>query len=219
MIYVLTSKLFQLSYEKPLVNPVLLSVLILGGLLLYTNTTYNQYFEDTHLLTFLLGPATVALAVPLADYWTKLRTGLVPILVTVVIGAFLGILTVTLPALALELNRELVLSLMPKGVTTPIAIGVSEQIGGIPSLTAVFVILTGIVGAVLGTGLLSAVRVTDKVARGLALGIASHGIATARAYQEDYETGTFSSLAMGLNGAITAGLVPLLVSLLHHFQN
>lgn len=213
LMYVLADRLYRLSRQNPLCNPVLLAVLFLIALLLATNTPYENYFDGAQFVHFLLGPATVALAIPLFHAAARLRSMLLPILVALLVGAATSIVAVALLGRALGLSETALLSLYPKSVTTPIAMGISEQIGGLPSLTAVLVILTGITGAMLGGFLLNWMQIRDQSVRGFAIGLASHGIGTARALQVHAEAGAFAGLAMGLNGAMTALLAPLLVPL------
>lgn len=198
----------------PLLNPVLISVCILVVLLLATGTPYDEYFEGAQFINFLLGPATVALAVPLASQIETLRKFLLPISVALLVGSLTGILSTFVIASALGIDGQSLLSLLPRSITTPIAMGISDQIGGTPSLTAVFVIITGIMGAAFGFPLLSALRLTDPVAQGFALGVSAHGIGTARAFEHNEQAGAFSGLAMGLNGTVSAILIPIIVWLL-----
>lgn len=199
---------------SPLLNPVLLSVAALVALLAATGTDYRTYFEGAQFVHFLLGPATVALAVPLYRQVAVLRRAWPAIAAAVVAGSLTAVASAVAVAWALGASRASLLSLAPKSVTTPIAMGITEKLGGLPSLTAVLVILTGIVGAMLGGFVLDAVRVRDWRARGLAVGVAAHGIGTARALQVNDVAGAFSGLAMGLNGLATAVLLPLLAELL-----
>jgi predicted murein hydrolase (TIGR00659 family) len=197
-----------------LINPVLISIVLVIAILTLTRTPHDQYFERVQLIHLLLGPATVALAVPLYAYVKRIQENAVPLLVAL----FAGSLTAALSALGigavLGADVTTLLSLAPKSVTTPIAMGVAEEIGGVPPLTAVLVILTGIIGAVIAEPLLRSLRVTDRSAQGFAIGLASHGIGTARAFQMDEETGAFSGLGMGLNGILTALILPILVTIL-----
>ncbi|MBL4613728.1 MAG: LrgB family protein [Magnetovibrio sp.] len=199
---------------NPLLNPVLIAVLLLVGLLMLTGTQYSTYFDGAQFVHFMLGPATVALAVPLYQQFKKVRGSFVTILVAILTGSLTAALSAIGVAWAMGVSRETLLSLAPKSVTAPIAMGISEATGGVPSLTAVLVILTGITGAVLGTWTLNALRITDWRARGLAMGTASHGIGTARALQVNEVAGAFASLAMGLNGLATAVLLPLILRLI-----
>jgi len=206
--------IYQKANMNPLLNPVLIAVSALVALLLLADIDYEAYFEGAQYIHFLLGPATVALAVPLYQQFQKVKESFGVILVALLSGSLTAIFSAIGIAGALGASKETLLSLAPKSVTTPIAMGIAEITGGIPSLTAVFVILTGILGAVLGPGLLNVLKIKDWRARGLAIGTASHGIGTARALQVNAVAGAFSTLAMGLNGLITAVLLPVLVSLL-----
>ena len=198
---------------NPLLNPVLLAVIALVLLLLVTGTDYETYFDGAKFVHFMLGPATVALAVPLYNQYQKVRRSFLAIVAAILAGSATAVASAIGIAWALGASRETLLSLAPKSVTAPIAMGIADATGGIPSLTAVLVILTGIIGAVLGTWTLNLIRVKDWRARGLAVGTASHGIGTARALQVNEVAGAFSSLAMGLNGLATAVLLPFLVRL------
>lgn len=204
--------LWQKGGRTPLLNPVLLSIIAIAGFLTVTGIDYRRYFEGAQFVHFLLGPATVALALPLYRQLGALKQSLLGVVVALGIGSLTAALTAIGIAWALGAGRDTLLSLAPKSVTAPIAMGIADQIGGQPSLTAVLVILTGITGAVAGTWVLDLVRVRDQKARGFAIGLASHGIGTARALQINEVAGAFSGLAMGLNGVATAVLVPLLVS-------
>lgn len=206
--------LYLRSGQNPLLNPVLLAVMALVALLTATGTDYATYFEGAQFVHFLLGPATVALAVPLYRQLRTLRRSAAAILAAIVCGSLTAAASAVAVAWALGASRETLLSLAPKSVTTPIAMGIAEQLGGLPSLTAVLVILTGIIGAVLGTWTLNALRIRDWRARGLAVGTAAHGIGTARAFQVNEVAGAFSGLAMGLNALATAVLLPMLARLL-----
>ncbi len=184
------------------------------GLLWVTETDYRTYFEGAQFVHFLLGPATVALAVPLYENFKEVRRSALPLTVALVAGSVTAAASAVGIGWALGATRETLLSLAPKSATTPIAMGVAEKIGGLPSLTAVLVILTGILGAVLATWTLNLLRIRDWRTRGFAIGVAAHGIGTARAFQVNEVAGAFASLAMGLNGLATAALLPLLIRLL-----
>ena len=193
----------------PLANPVLLSVAILASLLLATGTPYQAYFDGAQFVHFLLGPATVALAIPLYAQWPRLKAMAGPLMIALVAGSLTAALSAWGIGALLGGSRESLMSLAPKSVTTPIAMGVAERIGGLPSLTAVLVISTGIIGAVFGRSLYQRLHVIqDHAVRGFAIGIASHGIGTARAFQVSEQAGAFAALAMGLNGLLTAVSLP-----------
>ncbi len=198
----------RLSRGHPLASPVLLAILLLASLLLLTGTPYAAYFQGAQYIHFLLGPATVALAVPMHSALGSIRRNAHAILPAVLVGAVTAAGSAMLVARALGGSRQVVLSLAPKSVTTPIAMGVAEQIGGNPSLATVFVLLTGLLGIMLGSPLLRLARVTDWRARGLAAGTAAHGLATARILLLNETAGAYGGLAIGLNGVVTALIVP-----------
>lgn len=204
--------LYTRSGMSPLANPVAIAVAILVLTLLATGTPYKTYFDGAQFVHFLLGPATVALAIPLYGQLARLRSMLVPALVALVAGSLTAVLSAIAIAWALGATRVTMMSLAPKSVTTPIAMGIAEKIGGLPSLTAVLVISTGIVGAVIARSLLHAIRIDDPAVRGFAVGVASHGIGTASAFQISEAAGAFAALAMGLNGVATALLLPLIAA-------
>jgi len=212
--YLVGDFLYRRSGQKAIVNPVLIAIAIVVTILVTTGVSYETYFEGAQFVHFLLGPATVALAVPLYRQFDRVRQSWLAILVSLLAGSLAALLSATLIAWAIGAPRNVVMSIAPKSVTTPIAMGISEQLGGFPSLTAVLVILTGILGAMFGTTLLDKLHVHDASAQGFALGLASHGIGTARALQVSEVTGAFSALAMGLNGLATSLLAPLLMQLL-----
>ena len=209
--YLVGDTLFRKSGANPSVNPVAIAAVLLGCLLLATGTTYDDYFEGAQFVHFLLGPAIVALAVPLFANVRRIRKAMVPVLFALISGSLTAIVTAVVIARYLGVSDEAVLSLYPKSVTTPIAMGISEKIGGLPSLTAGMVILTGIVGAVIVTPLMNLFGFDDWRARGFAVGVASHGIGTARAFQVNEVAGVFAAVAMALNGLVTALIIAILV--------
>ena len=204
----------RLTRGHVLANPMLISIALLAGLLLVTHTPYRAYFEGGQYVQFLLGPATVALAIPMHANIARIRRAAPAILPAILAGSLVASASAMLIARWLGASRTVVLSLAPKSVTTPIAMGIAEQIGGSPSLAAVFVLLTGLSAVVMGPTVLRVVRVVDWRARGLAVGTAGHGLATARILLLDETAGAFGGLAIGLNGIITAILVPFLATLL-----
>jgi predicted murein hydrolase (TIGR00659 family) len=204
------SWVFEKSGRTPLLNPVLISVILIVGVLLVTQTDYATYFEGAQFVHFLLGPATVSLAVPLYRHWHRVRRSALAISVSLLTGSLTAILTAVGVAWVTGGNAEVLASIAPKSVTAPVAMAVAEELGGLPSLTAVLVILTGIFGAMFGTVILNLIGVKGWAARGLAVGTASHGIGTARALQINETAGAFAGLAMGLNALATALLLPIL---------
>ncbi|WP_336365986.1 LrgB family protein [Marinobacter sp. C2H3] len=209
--YGLAYRLYLRSHSNPLLNPVVTSVALLIALLMLTGTSYDDYFEGGQFVHFLLGPATVALAVPLYQQFSRLRRLWLPVTLSLLSGVVIAAGSSVWLARLFGGSLEIQLSLAPKSATAPVAMGISEKIGGLPSLTAVLVVITGITGAVLGTKLFDWFRVKDDTARGIAMGVAAHGIGTARAFQVSPRMGAFSGLAMALSAFATAVIVPPMV--------
>mgnify|MGYP006145401133 FL=1 len=205
---------YQRAGFNPLANPVAIAVMVLATLLWVTGTPYATYFEGAQFVHFLLGPATVALAVPLFEQLPRLRRLWLPLLGALVAGSVAAAVSAVLVGWALGASRATLASLAPKSVTSPVAMGIAEKIGGIPSLTAVLVAATGIIGAASARSLFNAMRISDPTVRGFALGTAAHGIGTARAFQVSDEMGAFAGLAMGLSALFSAVALPLLGGLL-----
>lgn len=200
--------------NHPLANPVLLSVLALVLLLMLTGTPYDTYFDGAQFVHFLLGPATVALAVPLYAQFNRLKRMALPLLVALIAGSVTAVVTAIVVGKSLGASTATLMSLAPKSVTTPIAMGIAERINGLPSLTSALVILTGIIGAVGANRIFQLARTEDQAIQGFSMGLASHGIGTARSFQISERAGAFSALAMGLNGLLTASFLPWLAPLL-----
>jgi predicted murein hydrolase (TIGR00659 family) len=205
--------LARAARRNPLVNPVLIATALVAALLFATGTDYRTYFDGAQFVHFLLGPATVALGVPLYRNLGLVRRDLLPMAAALLVGAVVAVLSAVGIAAAMGVPHQILVSLAPKSVTAGIAMAVSESLGGIPSLTAALVIITGIVGAIMVTPLMNALGIRDYAARGFAVGLASHGIGTARAFTVNTVAGTFAGIAMGLNAVVTALLVPLLLRL------
>jgi predicted murein hydrolase (TIGR00659 family) len=197
--------------RHPLVNPVLIAIAAMGAVLIATGTPYETYFQGAQFVHFLLGPATVAIAVPLVRHRTLVLKNILPMAAALLAGAVTAVVSVVGVAAAFGVPREILVSLAPKSVTAGIAMAISENLGGRPALTAVLVITTGVMGAVIVTPLMNALKIRDYAARGFAVGLTAHGIGTARAFAVDEIAGTFAGIAMGLNGVATSLVVPLLL--------
>ncbi|MEQ9689065.1 MAG: LrgB family protein [Bauldia litoralis] len=200
--------------RHPLANPVVIAVVLVIIALQVSETPFETYFEGAQFVHFLLGPATVALAIPLVENWRRVKRSALPILIALVAGSVTAVGSAVGIGALLGASPPILASLAGKSVTTPIAMGIAEQLGGIPTLTAVLVIFTGVLGAVMVTPVMNVLRIRDYAARGFAAGVAAHGIGTARAFQVNELAGTFAGLAMGLNGILTALLVPILAHFL-----
>jgi predicted murein hydrolase (TIGR00659 family) len=195
---------------RPYVNPVAIAVVLVVAVLVATGTPYQAYFQGAQFVHFLLGPAIVALAIPLYENWPAVKRSVVPMIAALLAGAITAVGSAVGIAWALGASAESLVSIAPKSVTTPVAMGIAEKLGGIPSLTAVLVILTGIIGAIIVTPLLNALGLKDWRARGFAAGVAAHGLGTARAFQVNDLAGTFAGIGMALNALATALIVPVL---------
>ncbi|TKW68583.1 MAG: LrgB family protein [Paracoccus denitrificans] len=205
--------LFRASGRKSYANPVLIAVIILACLLGISGTAYPTYFEGAQFVHFMLGPATVCLGLPLYDNLRRIRRAVLPVMAALLVGSLTAVGSALLIGRVFGLDQALMASLAPKSTTAPVAIGIAESLGGQPTLAAVLVLLTGIFGAIVATPLLNALRVTDWRARGFAVGVAAHGIGTARAFQVNDTAGAFAGIGMGLNAVLTAILAPLVLSL------
>ncbi len=212
--YVAADALSAATGRAPLANSVLIAVILLALTLWVTGTPYPVYFEGAQFVHFLLGPATVALAVPLYQQRRRIRRAALPVLAGLAAGSVVAIVSALWIAGALGVERDVLAALAPKSTTAPVAIGIAESLGGSPTLAAVLVLLTGIVGAVMVTPLFNAIGITDWRARGLAVGVAAHGIGTARAMQVHPTAGAFAGIGMGLNAILTALLAPLVLGLM-----
>lgn len=207
--YGIGDAVFRWSGRSPWVNPVLVAVALISLTLVATGTRYETYFGGAQFVHFLLGPATVALAMPLFLNLHHLRSAALPMIAALFVGSGVAMLSAIGIGWALGVRGPVLVSLLPKSATSPVALGVAEMIGAVPTLTAAMVILTGIIGAVVVTPLYDALGVTDWRARGFATGVAAHGIGTARAFQVNETAGAFAGIGMGFNALLTAILAPI----------
>lgn len=217
VVYLLAHAAYSRLDNAPWANPVLWSVVVIASVLLATGVDYPTYFAGAQFIHFLLGPAVVALAWPLWQRRAELRLRYGRLL----LAALLGGAAASGSALALGwwvgLPHDVVVSLAPKSVTAPVAMGISEKIGGIPALSAVFAVITGMIGALSGKYLFDALRIARSpagwAARGFALGTAAHGIGAARALHVDADAGAYAGLALGLQVVLASLLMPLVFRL------
>ncbi len=214
VIWILADGLAQLSGRNPLVNPVMIAIALVSAILLATGTSYGTYFGGAQFIHFLLGPTTVAIAIPLYKNWPTVRRKALPMLAALIAGTATSIVSAIAVGAAFGLPPAVLISLAPKSVTAPVAMSLSESLGGIPALTAVLVVFTGVLGAVIVTPLMNAMGLRDYAARGFAAGLAAHGIGTARAFVVDPVAGTFAGIAMGLSAILSSLLIPVIVRLL-----
>ncbi|HUO55080.1 MAG TPA: LrgB family protein [Rhodoblastus sp.] len=205
----------SISFNRhPAANLVAMAALFIILALKATRTSYETYFAGAQFIHFLLGPATVALAVPLYRNLERVRATALPIVASLAVGSLVAIFSVVAIARLMGASHEIAASLAPKSVTSPIAMGLAEKLGGAPFLTAALVIATGVFGAIVLSPLMRLLRIRDPAAVGMAAGLASHGIGAARAFHIDSTAGAFAGIAMGLNGAFTSLILPVLRPLL-----
>lgn len=211
--YAIADRIAVLTNRHPLTNPVLLATIPLALLLWFTHTPYTAYFAGAQFVHFMLGPATVALAIPLVAEHRRVRRLAVPIALALLAGSLTAIISAVGIASLLGAPHQVLASLAPKSVTTPIAMGIAALIGGLPSLTATIVIITGIFTAMIARPVTKLLRINDHAAHGFASGLAGHGVGTARAFHDSQIAGTFAGLGLALNGILTSILVPLVMKL------
>lgn len=208
------SKLLQKKTGWVLLNPILIAIALLICFLKVSNISYEKYHEAGGLIEFWLKPAVVALGVPLYLQLRMIKKQLLPIIVSQLAGCVVGLVSVTIIAKVMGASPEVIMSLAPKSVTTPIAMEVSNAVGGIPSLTAAVVIVVGLFGAICGFKVLQVGRVGSPIAQGLSMGTASHAVGTSRAMEVSGKYGAYASLGLTLNGILTALLTPTILHLL-----
>jgi predicted murein hydrolase (TIGR00659 family) len=208
--YQIGSFLYQKSDKYPLANPVAIAVILVAVVLYLVDMPYQKYFEGAQFVHFLLGTATVSLAVPIYRGIAVLKTRLIPLMIALLCGGIVSIVSAVGIATLMGADSAIIGAFYPKSVTAPIAMGVAERLGVSPTLTAVFAVVTGILGAMLGSGILNLLGMKAWWQRGFAMGVAAHGIGTSRAFAVHPEAGTYASLAMGLHGIAGALLIPLL---------
>ncbi len=211
--YAMGTKLHVRAGRHPLVNAVVIAVALIVAALAFSRTPHASYAWSTRPVAILLGPATVALAVPLYRSLATLRRAARPVVFGVTAGFTVASVSAILFARAFGASVVTVRSLSPKSVTTPIAMAMASRVGGNPSLAAVFVITTGMIGAMAVPGIFRLIGIDDARARGLAIGVAAHGLGTARALALGATEGAFSALGMGLSCLVTPIALPFVVSL------
>lgn len=216
LVFWLAAEIYRRSHGFSLLHPVLVSIVVLVGLLTLTHTSYQDYFDSNKIIHWLLGPATVALAVPLYDHFAHVRRLCIPLLTMCLVGGLVACGSVMLCAWLLGVDDwQVLFSLAPKSTTTPVAIGISEKLGGVAALTTGAVLLTGILGCLLEPVISRVFAVRDDCIRGIALGVAAHGIGTAHAFRYSVLSGVMASVAMTLTAALSSFLLPPLFVWLH----
>lgn len=210
-------KIGIIIYEKfnkhTLLQPIIIAYMLILPIIIFTNTSFEEYFKGVEMIHFFLGPATVALALPLYKNLKYIKTLFIPIVLTLIIAGLFAIFIALLFLYIFGADIPTILSMTTKSITAPIAIITSEQIGAIPSLAVGFVLITGILGALFGTIVFKLIKVKYETSKGFALGLVSHGIGTARAVEIGEKAAAFAALAMGLCGLLTAIFLPLAINI------
>ncbi|MGF1767160.1 CidB/LrgB family autolysis modulator [Enterovibrio makurazakiensis] len=208
-----------LKLRHPVFNPMLLSMLVLMPLLVFTDNTYETYFDQNAIINFMLGPAVIALAYPLYEQMHVIRRQWKIILIACTGASVLSMILGSVIALLAGGDLQIAASVLPKSISTPFALSTAESIGGIPAVTAALVVIAGLLGALFAYPLLNAMKIKSPLARGLSIGAVSHAIGTAKAAETNYQEGAFSSLALVICGIISAILAPFIFHVVELFVN
>lgn len=214
LIYFVNKMIYKKSGNKLYLQPMILCPVILSCILLGFHINYNSYMEGAGMISFMLSPATVAFAVPLYRYREIIRTQGVRLVLIISVACVVAMVTSVGLARLANLGKTLEMSVAPRSITTPLAIAASNTLGGNPTITAILVIITGIVGMVIASIFINKAKINNYVLRGLILGVTAHGTGTAKAYEHNTKTGVIASLAMIIMGIVTSVIVPMAASFL-----
>lgn len=202
------------SNKNTLLQPIIVAYIIILCIIFLTNTQYEKYFESVKIINFFLGTATVSLALPLYKNIKHIQSLILPMFIALIVAGIFSTLIAIFLLWICDAQIQTILSMTTKSVTAPIAIITSEQIGAIPSLAISFIIITGILGALVGNSIFTIIKIKHDTSKGFALGMISHAIGTARAIEISEKAGAFAALAMGLTGVFTAILLPIIIKVL-----
>ncbi len=205
--------IYKSTKQNPLANPVAIAIILVATVIQSIDMPYSSYFEGAQFIHFLLGSATVSLAIPIYRGLSSLKGRSIPLIFSLMTGGLVLIFSAVNIASLLGAGSNITGAMYPKSVTAPIAMGIAERIGVSPTLTAIFAVATGILGAILAPFVLNALGMKEWWQRGFAIGIGAHGIGTSRAFSIHPEAGTYASLALGLNGVISAVAIPIIYHL------
>jgi len=205
--------IYKSTKQNPLANPVAIAIILVATIIQSIDMPYSSYFEGAQFIHFLLGSVTVSLAIPIYRGLSSLKGRSIPLIFSLITGGLVSIFSAVNIASLLGAGSNITGAMYPKSVTAPIAMGIAERIGVSPTLTAIFAVATGILGAILAPFVLNALGMKEWWQRGFAIGIGAHGIGTSRAFSIHPEAGTYASLAMGMNGVISAVAIPIIYHL------
>lgn len=219
---IITLATYQFGYtvyvkfnRNPILNPAAISIILVSSIISIFDMPYEKYFEGAQFVHFLLGTATVALAVPIYRGFKNLKGKVIPIFIALITGSVASIASAVLIAKYMGAGEKIVGSMYTKSVTAPIAMGIAERIQVSPTLTAVFTVITGILGAILAPYILDAFNIKPWWMRGTAIGAGAHGLGITRAFSVNEQAGIFASMAMGLNGVLSAIILPFVYTMIH----
>jgi predicted murein hydrolase (TIGR00659 family) len=207
---------YQKSKQNPLANPVAITIVLVASFIQIIDMPYDTYFKGAQFIHFLLGSATVSLAIPIYRGLGSLKKRSFPLLVSLGVGGGVSILSAVGIASLLGADKTILGAMYSKSVTAPIAMGIAERIGTSPTLTAIFAVITGILGSILAPYVLNGIGMKEWWQRGFAIGVGAHGLGTSRAFSINHEAGTYASLAMGMHGIAGAVAIPALFHFFNH---
>lgn len=207
------------KFKLAIFNPLLIAIILLIFILSKFNIKYSDYNKGGEIISFFLAPATVALALPLYKKFSIFKKNALPILSGILCGSISGIISIILLSKLFNFSDELIKSLIPKSITTPIGMALSQQLGGVPSITVVAIIVTGILGSIIGPFMYKLLKINDKVAMGVAMGNSAHAVGTARAMELGETEGAMSSLTIAISGIVTVILAPIVWKVLIQIIN
>jgi predicted murein hydrolase (TIGR00659 family) len=213
-VWLASDRIAAAAGRHPFVNPLLMSVIAIVLLLEATGTSYATYLSGAQFIQFLIGPAVVAIALPLFKNWALVKRNAVAILIALPVGCVTAVIASVLLGRLLGLPESITMSLAPKSATTGAAMAISQSFGGEPAMTATFTVTTSIIAAVMLVSFMRVLRVKDMAAIGFAVGLSGHSVGTARAFQIDPVAGTFAGIALCLNAILTALVMPVLLRML-----
>lgn len=207
------SKNLNKKFNTPIINPIIISVILIIGFLSFFQVDYSVYNRGGSIITFFLGPATVVLGVPLYKQRKLLKENFIPIMMGILTGSVSGLLSIIFLSRLFQLDKLMMYSILPKSITSAIAMDISKSIGGNPPLTIGFVIFTGVLGYIISPRLLNIFKIDNKIAKGVSMGTAAHVIGTVKALELGEVEGAMSSLAIGVAGLMTVVLIPILLAI------
>lgn len=212
--YIISRKL-QIKYKNPLLNPSLISAILIITILVLLNLDYSDYMAGGKWINYMLNCTVVSLALPLYKYWETIKRHAKVIFTSVLVSTLINFFLIYLTLKVFGYSKEIIVTLLPKSITAAVGLQLSQQLGGIDAIAVMFIIITGLMGSILGEYLLNMVKFKNSIARGLFYGNSAHGFGTAKAFETDIEDGTFSSIGMILTAIFSSILIPIFILILY----